>query len=173
MADDRINEYVGQFTRFYCELARTHSRVFRPDGKNRIGSTFKATGSALDAQTLYMQPVLEMIFEKDVVRDMLALARAVMLGRPVPSKPVERLKQLDDLRPKLHDATEAGSRLTAKIGNWSQGTDLFANIMANTDFALQMAQIYDHSTYQENVSKPEEKPDTGTLDQSAIDDLFD
>lgn len=71
----------------------------------------------------------------------------------------------------LYRATEAASSLTGRIGDWKEGTDLFANILTNTDCALQMAGIYDH-TAERSRQGGASNASTGTLDQSAIDALF-
>jgi hypothetical protein len=168
-----IEEYKELFTKFYETLVDHHPEIFCDGGRKRIGSTFKIKGSGgLDAQTFYMRPVLEMFLEQDVVIDIISVARAVMFERTIPTGVIERLKTRTDLNEVMFNATEAGTALTASIGPWSEGTDLFANIMVNADSSLQMAGIYDHINYAETTQSKKASDVSAVMDQAAIDALF-
>lgn len=174
-----IDAYRQAFTAFYESLIEVHPEQFAEGAPRRIGSTFRVPGAAgLDAQTFYMQHVLDMVFERDaVVRDLVTIARAAYRGTTPPTDAVDRVSTADGLHDVLYRATEAASSLTGRIGAFPEGTDLFANILTNTDCALQMAGIYDHAAARAAKAaraEVEAAPRGGeTMDQSAIDSLFD
>ena len=171
-----FDEYRQAFTAFYESLIEIHPEQFGEGASRRIGSTFRVPGAAgLDAQTFYMQHVLDLVFERDtVVRDLVTIARAAYRGKTPPSEAVERVSATQGLHEVLYSAAEAASSLTGRIGVFAEGTDLFANILTNTDCALQMAGIYDPEAARAAKGYAAEATKTGeTMDQSAIDSLFD
>ncbi|MGC2855045.1 hypothetical protein ACM64Y_06190 [Novispirillum sp. DQ9] len=164
-------EYRQRFTAFYDSLVEVHPQQFASGGPQRIGSTFRVPGAGgLDAQTFYMRHVLDMLFDDpQLIEDLVTLCRSAYRGVTPPAEAVARIAATDGVHQVLFTATEAASGLTARIGRWSAGTDLFANILTNTDCALQMAGLYDHAkTRKARGAKAAE----GTMDQSAIDALF-
>jgi hypothetical protein len=168
-----LENYREAFTAFYESLIEVHPEVFSQNGLRRIGSTFRVPGAGgLDAQTFYMRHVLAIVFPDDgVVRDLITLARSAYRGEDPPASAVAAVGVVSGLHEVLYRATEAASTLTGRIGEWKEGTDLFANILTNTDCALQMAGVYDHTA--ERVRHGGSvSVDSGTLDQSAIDALF-
>ncbi|SIS90311.1 hypothetical protein [Insolitispirillum peregrinum] len=173
MTPQSLSTYRAAFTAFYESLVEVHPEVFSQTGLRRIGSTFRVPGAGgLDAQTFYMRHVLEMVFgDEGVVRDLISLARSAYRGIEPPSEAIENISRVKGLHEVLYRATEAASALTGRIGDWKEGTDLFANILTNTDCALQMAGIYDH-TAERRQHGGSANSQTGTLDQSAIDALF-
>lgn len=168
-----IESYRQAFTKFYESLAQVHPDVFADGAPRRIGSTFRVPGAGgLDAQTFYMRHVLDLVFrDADVVVDLVTLARAAYRGTDPAPDAVERVSRVPELHAALYRATEAAGGLTGHIGAWSEGTDLFANILTNADCALQMAGIYDHTLERERQGGG--AATAGTMDQSAIDSLFD
>lgn len=174
MTPKSLESYRQAFTAFYESLIEVHPEVFSQDGKRRIGSTFRVPGAGgLDAQTFYMRHVLAMIFPDDaVVRDLITLARSAYRGEDPPSTAIQGVSNVSGLQEVLYRATEAASTLTGRIGEWKEGTDLFANILTNTDCALQMAGVYDHTLERNRHDTAAVAVGTGTLDQSAIDALF-
>jgi hypothetical protein len=119
-----------------------------------------------------MRHVLAMVFPDDaVVRDLITLARSAYRGDEPPGSAVEAVSKVKGLHEVLYRATEAASALTGRIGEWKEGTDLFANILTNTDCALQMAGVYDHTAERVRHGGGA-SASSGTLDQSAIDALF-
>ncbi len=172
-----FDDYRQSFTAFYESLIEVHPEQFGEGAPRRIGSTFRVPGAAgLDAQTFYMQHVLDLVFAQEIlVRDLVTIARAAYRGRPAPADAVERVADVEGLHEVLYSATEAASSLTGRIGVFAEGTDLFANILTNTDCALQMAGIYDHAAARAAKSQAGATArKTGeTMDQSAIDSLFD
>lgn len=173
MTPQSPNSYRAAFTAFYESLVEVHPEVFSQSGLRRIGSTFRVPGAGgLDAQTFYMRHVLEMVFsDEGVVRDLITLARSAYRGLEPPQDVIDSVAKVHGLHEVLYRATEAASSLTGRIGDWKEGTDLFANILTNTDCALQMAGIYDH-TAERSRQGGASNASTGTLDQSAIDALF-
>jgi hypothetical protein len=173
-----IEEYRRTFTAFYESLVDVYPEQFADGTARRIGSTYRVPGAAgLDAQTFYMQHILDLVFERDdVVHDLVTLARAAYRGTPPPPEAVERVSATAGLHDVLYRATEAASSLTGHIGAFPEGTDLFANILNNTDCALQMAGIYDHAAARHaKQARAEEEASAAsadTMDQSAIDALF-
>lgn len=169
-----FEDFREVFTDFYASLVEVHPEVFALDGARRIGSTFRVPGAGgLDAQTFYMRHVLAIVFQdENLVRDIIALARAAFRGTQPPGDVVKRVDATPDLHRRLYCATEAASSLTGRIGEWKEGTDLFANILTNTDCALQIAGIYDHTEERSRHGSPVAETNE-TLDQSAIDALFD
>lgn len=168
---ESIDVYTRRFTDFYVSLTEVYPDEFGPEGRQRIGSTFKVPGAGgLDAQTFYMRHVLELVFaDKDVVADLVTLARYAYRGKPAPRDAAERVRSANVMET-LYAATEAASTLTGGIGYWDEGTDLFANILTNTDCALQMAGLYDHASLRQQRGATKT---TTTMDQSSIDALFD
>lgn len=167
---ESLETYTRRFTDFYVSLTEVYPDEFAPGARQRIGSTFKVPGAGgLDAQTFYMRHVLELVFaDRDLIADLVTLARYAFRGKPAPRDAVERV-QAANVMETLYVATEAASTLTGGIGYWPEGTDLFANILTNTDCALQMAGLYDHATLRkERGTAKSEK----TMDQSSIDALF-
>lgn len=164
--------YRAAFTDFYESLVDVHPEQFADGAPCRIGSTYKVPGAGgLDAQTFYMGHVLNIVFEnKDVVRDLLTMARAAYNDDDPPPDATERVAAFPGLHEYLYTATEAAGGMTAKVGRWEQGSDLFANILTNVDCALQIAGIYDHTV---EVKEHGHASSSGTMDQSAIDSLFD
>lgn len=180
MTPKSIDQYRSTFTAFYQSLVEVHPEQFADGAPRRIGSTFKVPGAAgLDAQTFYMQHVLDLVFERQaIVADLVTIARAAYRGTQPPGDAVERVAGADGLHDVLYRATEAGSSLTGRIGDFPEGTDLFANILTNTDCALQMAGIYDHAAARAaKTARAEESQAAAsggaTMDQSDIDALFD
>lgn len=166
-----IDAYRERFTTFYESLVEVYPDIFADGAPCRIGSTFRVPGAGgLDAQTFYMGHVLALVFEDEaLVHELITLARAAYRGTTPPAGAVQVVDQAE-VHEALYRATEAASGLTGRIGRWNQGTDLFANILTNVDCALQMAGIYDHAAArQEKGSAAAE----GTMDQAAIDSLFD
>lgn len=165
-------DYRQRFTAFYESLTDVYPEQFAPGTAQRIGSTFRIPGAGgLDAQTFYMRHVLDLLFDDAaLVEDLVTLARCAFHGRAMPDDAVQRVAGQDGLQETLFVATQAASGLTARIGSWSNGTDLFANILTNTDCALQMAGLYDHDAARR---QRETEAAEGTMDQSAIDALFD
>lgn len=168
-----IDVYREAFTGFYESLIQVHPEAFGVGAARRIGSTFRVPGAGgLDAQTFYMRHVLDLVFENpDVVADMVALARAAYRGTEPSPDVIKRISAVEGLHRVLYRATEAAGGLTGRIGCWSEGTDLFANILTNADCALQMAGIYDHAA--ERARHGGGAATETTMDQSAIDSLFD
>lgn len=165
------DHYRQRFTAFYDSLVEVHPQQFANGGPKRIGSTFRVPGAGgLDAQTFYMRHVLDMLFDDtQLIEDLITLCRSAYRGVTPPAEAVERVGRAEGVHQVLFTATEAASGLTARIGQWDAGTDLFANILTNTDCALQMAGLYDHAkTRKASGAKAAE----GTMDQSAIDALF-
>lgn len=161
--------YRKRFVAFYEELALVYPEVF-VTGTRRIGSTFPITGAGgLDAQTFYMKPILSLVFDDKVVVDLMALARAVQRHGILPDEPQRRLETVPDLRATLMTATEAAMTLTVQVGRWDSGTDLFANVLVNTEAILQICGI-DDAVF--TAGSLEAEPNTGLMDQSAIDALF-
>lgn len=160
------------FTIFYDSLVDVHPDQFAAGAPQRIGSTFRVPGAGgLDAQTFYMRHVLDLLFtDRALVEDLITLCRCAYRGKEPPAEAVARVGAVEDVHQVLFTATEAASGLTARIGRWEAGTDLFANILTNTDCALQMAGLYDHA--KTRASQPLTAAAEGTMDQSAIDDLF-
>ena len=162
--------YRQRFIAFYEELAVVYPEVFAR-GSRRIGSTFPIPGAGgLDAQTFYMKAVLSLIFEEPVVLDLMALARAVQRHGHLPDAPRHRLETVPYLRTMLMTATEAAMTLTVQVGRWESGTDLFANVLVNTGAILQICGM-DAAAFTAGSLEAEEN--TGLMDQSAIDSLFD
>lgn len=162
--------YRQRFVAFYEELALVYPEVF-VSGTRRIGSTFPIAGAGgLDAQTFYMKPVLSLVFDEDeVVVDLMMLARAVQRQGTLPEAPRRRLERVPNLRRMLMTATEAAMTLTVQVGRWDSGTDLFANVLVNTEAILQICGVADALFSAEAL---EAEPNTGLMDQSAIDALF-
>lgn len=171
MAAGSIAQHQKAFTAFYDSLVQIHPDVFSPTGRCRIGSTYRVPGAGgLDAQTFYMRHILQLVLpNNDVVEDLVALARAAYRGTEPDLEVVWRIQTSEGLFAALYEATEAASGLTARIGDWPEGTDLFANVLTNVDCALQIAGIYDHAAER---SKHTKSSGSGTMDQSAIDALF-
>lgn len=167
---ESFDTYVRRFTDFYVSLTEVYPDEFAPGARQRIGSTFKVPGAGgLDAQTFYMRHVLELVFaDPAVISDLITLARYAFRGKPAPRDAVSRVKAANVMET-LYAATEAASTLTGGIGYWDEGTDLFANILTNTDCALQMAGLYDHATLREERGTAKSAT---TMDQSSIDALF-
>ena len=162
--------YRQRFIAFYEELAVVYPEVFAR-GSRRIGSTFPIPGAGgLDAQTFYMKAVLSLIFEEPIVLDLMALARAVQRHGHLPDAPRHRLETVPHLRTMLMTATEAAMTLTVQVGRWESGTDLFANVLVNTGAILQICGM-DAAAFTAESLEAEEN--TGLMDQSAIDSLFD
>lgn len=178
MIPKTIHQYRTSFTAFYQSLVEVHPEQFADGAPRRIGSTFRVPGAAgLDAQTFYMQHVLDLVFDRaPVVSDLVTVARAAYRGKTPPDDAVQRIASTEGLHDALYRATEAGSSLTGRIGDFPEGTDLFANILTNTDCALQMAGIYDHAAAcaAKTARVEDERTSSGgeTMDQSAIDALF-
>lgn len=168
---DTIDSYRRRFTEFYESLAEVYTDVFADGGTRRIGSTYRVPGAGgLDAQTFYMRHVLDLVFHDDgLVGDLVTLARSAYRGTTAPPEAIARVDRAD-VYEALYAATEAASSLTGRIGRWPEGTDLFANILTNTDCALQMAGIYDHAATR--AKRGETRQDAATMDQAAIDALF-
>jgi hypothetical protein len=165
-------DYRQRFTAFYNTLVEVHPQQFASGAARRIGSTYRVPGAGgLDAQTFYMRHVLEILFDSpQVIEDLITLCRSAYRGTPPPHEAVARVAAASDVvYGTLFAATEAASGLTAGIGKWEAGTDLFANILTNTDCALQMAGLYDHAKARK-ASPPAAA--AGTMDQSSIDALF-
>lgn len=165
------DHYRQRFTTFYDSLVEVHPQQFADGGPKRIGSTFRVPGAGgLDAQTFYMRHVLDMLFDDaQLIEDLITLCRSAYRGVTPPAEAVERVGRAEGVHQVLFTATEAASGLTARIGQWEAGTDLFANILTNTDCALQMAGLYDHAKTRQTKGV---KAAEGTMDQSAIDALF-
>lgn len=161
--------YRQRFIAFYEELAVVYPEVFAR-GTRRIGSTFPIPGAGgLDAQTFYMKAVLSLIFEEPVVLDLMALARAVQRQGALPDAPRVRLEAVPHLRSMLMTATEAAMTLTVEVGRWETGTDLFANVLVNTEAILQICGMDDTAF---TAGALEAEANTGLMDQSSIDALF-
>lgn len=162
-----------KFTLFYDSLVDVHPAQFAEGAPKRIGSTFRVPGAGgLDAQTFYMRHVLDLLFDdSQVVEDLIALCRCAYRGKEPPADAVTRIGATEGVHETLFLATEAASGLTARIGKWDAGTDLFANILTNTDCALQMAGLYDHAKMRGLQPSPV-PANEGTMDQSTIDALF-
>jgi len=164
-----VETYRQRFVAFYEELALVYPEVFTR-GSQRIGSTFPIAGAGgLDAQTFYMKAVLALVFDDDVVLDLMALARAVQRQGALPDAPRRRLETVPNLRAVLMAATEAAMSLTVQVGRWESGTDLFANVLVNTEAILQICGVSDALFSAEAL---EAEPNAGLMDQSAIDALF-
>ncbi|WP_448192280.1 hypothetical protein [Azospirillum sp. sgz301742] len=162
--------YRQRFVAFYEELSLIYPEVF-VRGSRRIGSTFPIPGAGgLDAQTFYMKAVLELIFEDAVVLDLMVLARAVQRHGALPDAPRIRLEAVPHLRSTLMTATEAAMGLTVEFGRWESGTDLFANVLVNTEAILQICGM-DKTAF--TAEALESDTNTGLMDQSSIDALFD
>ena len=158
-----------RFVAFYEELTHVYPEVFTT-GAKRIGSTFPIQGAGgLDAQTFYMKAVLSLVFEEPVVVDLMMLARAVQRQGALPDAPRLRLEKVPHLRQILMTATEAAMSLTVQVGRWDTGTDLFANVLVNTEAILQICGVADASFSAEALEADDE---SGLMDQSAIDALF-
>ncbi|PWC36942.1 hypothetical protein [Azospirillum sp. TSO22-1] len=161
--------YRHRFAAFYEELALVYPEVF-VDGTRRIGSTFPIAGAGgLDAQTFYMKPILSLVFDDEVVVDLMALARAVQRQGALPDAPRRRLERVPNLRRLLMTATEAAMTLTVQVGRWESGTDLFANVLVNTEAILQISGL---TAAVFSAEALEAEPDAGLMDQAAIDALF-
>lgn len=161
--------YRQRFIAFYDGLTHVYPEVF-VNGAQRIGSTFPIPGAGrLDAQTFYMKPVLALVFPEAVVLDLMALARAVQRQGALPDAPQRRLGTVPHLRRTLITATEAAMSLTVQVGRWESGTDLFANVLVNTEAILQICGMNDAAF---TAAALEAEPDVGLMDQSAIDALF-
>lgn len=164
------DKYRQKFIAFYEELSLVYPEVFAT-GTRRIGSTFPIPGAGgLDAQTFYMKAVLSLIFEEAVVLDLMVLARAVQRQGTLPDAPRVRLEKVPHLRSMLMTATEAAMSLTVEFGRWESGTDLFANVLVNTEAILQICGMDDTAF---TAGSLESGANTGLMDQSAIDSLFD
>ncbi len=164
-------EYRQRFTAFYDSLVEVYPEQFAKGSAQRIGSTFRVPGAGgLDAQTFYMRHVLDILFDDaQVIEDLITLCRCAYRGSPPPAEAVARVAATPGVHQTLFEATEAASGLTARIGTWDAGTDLFANILTNTDCALQMAGLYDHAKTRKTAAPAAAE---GTMDQSSIDALF-
>lgn len=164
--------YRQRFTAFYNSLVEVYPQQFEAGAPQRIGSTFRVPGAGgLDAQTFYMRHVLDMLFDDNqVIEDLITLCRCAYRGSTPPADAVSRIAAAEGVHETLFVATEAASSLTARIGQWDAGTDLFANVLTNTDCALQMAGLYDHAKTRQKASPVAAE---GTMNQSAIDALFD
>ncbi|MFA7428880.1 MAG: hypothetical protein WCZ23_01855 [Rhodospirillaceae bacterium] len=165
-------DYRKRFTAFYSALVEVYPQQFVEGAPRRIGSTYRAPGAGgLDAQTFYMRHVLELLFEcPQVIEDLIALCRSAYRGTPPAAEAVARISAAREVvYTTLFEATEAASSLTARIGEWDAGTDLFANILTNTDCALQMAGLYDHAKTRKAAAPA---ASAGTMDQASIDALF-
>ena len=161
--------YRQRFIAFYEELAVVYPEVFTR-GTRRIGSTFPIAGAGgLGAQTFYIKAILSLVFEEPVVLDLMLLARAVQRQGELPDAPRRRLEKVPNLRAVLMAATEAAMSLTVQVGRWESGTDLFANVLVNTEAILQICGVSDALFSAEAL---EAEPNTGLMDQSAIDALF-
>lgn len=162
--------YRQRFIAFYDELTVVYPEVF-VRGTRRIGSTFPIPGAGgLDAQTFYMKAVLSLIFEEAVVLDLMALARAVQRQGKLPDAPRHRLETVPHLRGLLMTATEAAMSLTVEFGRWESGTDLFANVLVNTEAILQICGMNNAAF---TAGALESGAKAGLMDQSSIDSLFD
>ncbi len=169
MAMPNAETYRQRFVAFYEGLALVYPEVFN-GGTQRIGSTFPIAGAGgLDAQTFYMKPILSLLFDDEVVVDLMALARAVQRQGTLPDAPRRRLERVPNLRRMLMTATEAAMTLTVQVGRWESGTDLFANVLVNTEAILQICGLTGAVFSAEAL---EAEPDAGLMDQSAIDALF-